>query len=122
MQPFPSHQATSSFMYEQKKKEQDTLVQSMLEDDNIYHQINSFPSKYSETSFEEAADEERSESDLSEYDEEILLQVNTVKSSSSQYVTAMFSFNGYPPYDVTCPYDTGCTILLAKEDVFPPEY
>ena len=39
----------------------------------------------------------------------------------SQYVELLFTFPGYKPYKVYALYDTGCSLLLAKYGVFPPE-
>ncbi|KAF8413166.1 hypothetical protein HHK36_001142 [Tetracentron sinense] len=82
----------------------------------------------SESQSEEDIDSSESESIQEDTDLEIdniaeqPNNVHAIRSSSTQYVTATFTFNGYSPYDICCLYDTGCTLLLAKENVFPPEY
>lgn len=55
-------------------------------------------------------------------DNKDLETVKIVKEIASQYIQTTFYSNGYQLYEVSSLYDSDCTLLVAKESIFPPEY
>lgn len=129
----PEEESTLEALKNQPKQTEKTIAKPVPQIE-IPPEVPVLQQGYQPPSSEEEEEEDDSdiysqeEEEKSEYDEE-----DSYKSFSedeededevkyTQLVEMEFSFTGYDPYKIDALFDTGCTLLLAKEEVFPPEY